>query len=526
MTSAEPVAREVHGGRIAFAVLLAALAWWFGDQLPFPAGTDPGPARALLFTTVLTTTCWLASAMPIAAASLLPLVLLPVLGVQSTAATTQGYGHPILWLFGGGFVLALAVERCGLHRRLALRILASVGPSPRRLVFGFFLAATLISLWINNTSVALLLLPIGMVLVERTLALGELSPAAARNFGAGVMCAIAYGASIGGIGTPIGTAPNALFFGAWDKLVAQGAPAVSFFGWTLAFAPFALLLTVAGAWLMTRVALPIPGARLRGGEQLLAEAMALPPWSPAEKRTAWLFLLAVLLWMTRGDVVLGGGDVLHGWAHWLIPAGQRDSFIADGSVAIAVAVLAFLIPAGTRDGARLIDWEGARKLPFDLLFLLGAGIAMADAFEPTRVSHAFGELLKPAIVALHPVLLLLVIVMAITMLSEVASNTAIATLLLPILKDGALAAKIDPLVLMLPATIAASCGFMLPIATPPNTIVFASRRLTFGQMARAGFLLDLLAALLLLPVLWFWSLPLLGVQPGAPPTWLPAGGGK
>lgn len=511
---AAQVSREVFPRRIAAAVAVGIACWWAGRLLPFAPGADVGVACRALFVTGLTTTCWLLMAMPIAAAALLPLALYPLLGVASTGDTTRGYGDPILWLFGGGFVLAQAVERCGLHRRLALGVVARLGAQPRRLVLGFFLAATVISTWINNTSVALLLLPIGSVLVQRMAALGELPPRALANFGAGIMCAIAYGASIGGIGSPIGTAPNAIFYGAYEPLVAAGARQVSFLGWVLAFLPYALVLAVVASFCLTRFALPLPGARLRGQDELLREARELGPWTRAEKRTAALFGLAVLLWITRGDVQLGAGEAIRGWASYLVPAGRRDSFIADGSVAVLVAIFAFLVPAGTPDGRRLTDWETARKMPFDLLLLLGAGVAMADAFGPTGLSAAFGEALRPLVGSVHPAVLLLVLVLAITLLSEVASNVAVASLLMPILRDGARAAGLDPLVLMLPAVIAASCGFMLPIATPPNTIVFSSRLITFGQMARAGICIDLLAALLLLPVLWFWALPLLGVDPG------------
>src|SRR5688572_13600596 len=180
---------EFSARRLLLAIAIGALCWWGGRFLPFPSGTEAGPACRLLFVTGLTTSCWLLAAMPIAAASLLPLALLPLLSVQSTEVLTRGYGHPILWLFGGGFVLAQAVERCGLHRRLALRTVATLGPYPLRLVTGFFLAATLVSMWISNTAVALLLLPIGTVLVLRMRDLGELSPRAQANFGAGVMCA-------------------------------------------------------------------------------------------------------------------------------------------------------------------------------------------------------------------------------------------------------------------------------------------------------------------------------------------------
>jgi solute carrier family 13 (sodium-dependent dicarboxylate transporter), member 2/3/5 len=507
------VPRDVHPGRIGVAFAIGVACWWLGHLLPIPASGQPVAACRLLFVTGFTTACWLLSAMPIAAAALLPMALLPLLGVQSTTELTRSYGHPILWLFGGGFVLAQAVERCGLHRRLALRVVHALGPHPRRFVLGFFLAATLVSMWINNTSVALLLLPIGAVLVQRTEALGALPPRAMRNLGAGVMCAIAYGASIGGMGSPIGTAPNALFFAAYEPLVVEGARPVSFLLWVAAFAPFALLLSALAAVLITRVALPLPGGKLQGGDELLREARELPRWTSGEKRTAALFGLAVLAWMTRGDLQLGSGEVLHGWAHWLVPVGQRDSWIADGSIAVAIAILTFLIPDGSPNGRRLCDWETARTMPFDLLLLLGGGMAMADAFEPTGVSAAFGAWLQPLVGTMHPVLLLLVLVLVITMLSEVASNTAVAMLLLPILRDAAKATGLDPLVLMFPAVIAASCGFMLPIATPPNTIVFSSRRITFGQMAKAGICVDLLAAALLVPVLWWWALPLLGVDP-------------
>lgn len=514
---------QVHGWRIALAFAVGAICWWLGQFLPFPEQAMPlapgelayGPAaRRLLFVVGLTTSSWLLSAMPIAAASLLPLALLPVLGVRSTAALTGGYGHPILWLFGGGFVLAQAVERCGLHRRAALNIVGRLGPYPRRLVLGFALSATCASMWISNTAVALLLLPIGAVLVKRTADLGEFEPAAQSNFGAAIMCAIAFGATIGGMGSPIGTAPNALFFSNYEPLVDQGARPVSFLLWLLAFAPFAFVLSFGASQVIARIALPVPGRPFQRGDELLREARSLPRWSSAEKRTAALFAGAVVLWMTRGDLPLGDDGVLHGWAHYLVPAGERDRFLADGSVAVLIAILAFLIPSGDAKRRRLCDWQTARQMPFDLLLLLGGGIAMAQAFGPTGLSAAFGELLRPLIGSMHPALLMLCLILSVSLLSEVASNTAVATLSLPIVREGAIASGMDPLVLMLPVVIGASCSFMLPISTPPNTIVFASRQIRFGQMARAGVGLNLLSALILLPVLWFWALPLCGVDMG------------
>ena len=514
---------EVRPERLALAVAIGVLAYVFADSLPFAAGVDPRAGRVVLGVTAATIACWMSAAMPLGAASLLPVVLLPMFGAVGMPDLVRGYSDPILWLFGGGFVLAQAIEKWGLHRRLALRVVGLVGPDPRRLVGGFFLVATSISLWINNTSVALMLLPIGWAMVERVRATGALDARAQSNFGAGIMLAIAYGASIGGIGTPIGTAPNLVFFLNYQTLVERGAPTVSFLQWSLAFAPYAILLTIAFSWLMTRVVLPLPKGRLPDGDAILEEARSLPPMSKPERRVAWLFCFAVLAWVSRGDVRVSEDFVVHGWAHYLRPAGSRDDFLPDGLVAILVAIAAFLVPSGAAAGApkRIMDWQTAQKLPFDILFLLGAGIALARAFDPTGVSAAFGELMRPWIGAMPPLLLVSSVAVLILLLSEVASNTAIASLFLPILMQGAIAADMDPRFLMLPATIAASCGFMLPIATPPNTIVFASGHLRTGQMVRAGFVLDALAILLLVAMLWLVVFPLLGVDPAVRPAWLP-----
>jgi sodium-dependent dicarboxylate transporter 2/3/5 len=335
------------------------------------------------------------------------------------------------------------------------------------------------------------------------------------------MLAIAYGASIGGMGTPIGTAPNALFFFNWQDLVARGAPPLSFLQWMLAFLPYVVLLTVLFSWLLTAFMLPLPRGRLPGGEAMLAESRQLGAMTRPERRVAVLFGTAVLLWVTRGDLRFGDDTVIRGWAHWLAPAGAPESFLPDGVVAVGVAIAAFLVPAGTGDGRRIMDWPTVQKLPFDILFLLGGGMALADAFEPTGLSGAFGNGLSPMIGTVHPLLLVAVVAVLILLLSEVASNTAIAALFLPIVKEGAIAAHIDPRLLMLPATLAASCGFMLPIATPPNTIVFASGHVTVGQMAKAGCALDVLSVGMLVLVCWFWVLPLLGIDAHAAPAWLP-----
>jgi sodium-dependent dicarboxylate transporter 2/3/5 len=517
---AEP---DVRPMRLLVAVAVGVLSWWAADLLPFAADANRTAGAVVLGVTAATIACWMTAAMPLGAASLLPAVLLPMFGAVSMPELVRGYSDPILWLFGGGFVLAQAIERWGLHRRLALHVVRLVGPHPRRLVAGFFLVATSISFWINNTSVALMLLPIGSAIVDRAHVGKQLSERHAANFGAGIMLAIAYGASIGGMGTPIGTAPNLVFFLNYQPLVERGAPPISFLQWMLAFAPFALLLTAIFTWCLTRFVLPLPSGPLTGGEAIVAKARAQGPMTTPERRVAWLFSAAVLLWITRGDVRLSSETVVHGWAHYLRPTGSKDDFLPDGLVAILVAIAAFVIPSGAarHEPRYLMNWATAQKLPFDILFLLGAGIALARAFEPTGVSRAFGDLLQPLIGSTPPLLLVTVVCIAILLLSEIASNTAIASLFLPILAQGAIAADLDPRILMLPAALAASCGFMLPIATPPNTIVFASGHVRMGQMARAGFVLDVLSIVLLIAMLWLWVFPILGIDPSARPAWLP-----
>lgn len=513
---------EVRGGRLLLSLAVGALASGSAQFLPFADELQRPAGAKVLGVTFFTIACWMSAAMPLGAASLLPVVLLPLLGAVGMPELVRGYSDPILWLFGGGFVLAQAIEKWGLHRRLSLHVVRLVGPNPRRLVGGFFLVATSVSLWINNTSVALMLLPIGAAIVQRAKESGGLSGAHAQNFGAGIMLAIAYGASIGGIGTPIGTAPNLVFFLNYQPLVERGAPPISFLAWMLAFAPFAFATAILFTWMCTRFVLPLPKGTLPDGGAIVEEARHQPPMTTPEKRVAWLFACAVLLWVTRGDVRLSADTVVHGWAHWLRPAGSKDDFLPDGLVAILVAIAAFVVPSGAAKGLprHLMDWATAQKLPFDILFLLGAGIAMARAFEPTGVSEAFGLLLQPLIGELPPSVLVAVVCAAILLLSEIASNTAVAALFLPILSHGAAAAGLDPRVLMLPAAIAASCGFMLPIATPPNTIVFASGHVRTGQMARAGFVLDVVSIGLLVVMLWYWVFPVLGIDPTATPAWL------
>ncbi|MDP6930607.1 MAG: DASS family sodium-coupled anion symporter, partial [Planctomycetota bacterium] len=470
--------------------------------------------RRALAVTVLTVSAWLLQAMPLAPASLIPLALFPLCGVQSMAMVAPSYAHPILWLFFGGFIIALAIEKCGLHRRIALRVISFIGLRPRRLVLGFLMSGLLLSMWISNTATTLMLLPIGGALIDRVKREGIMSGEAADRLAVVLMLGIAYGCSVGGTASPIGTFPNLLYLQEYSKF--EGAPAFSFFSWMLAFAPFAIFFGLVIWALLVYVIHRLPAGSAEAGASIKAEAASMAPMASSERRVLCLFLAAVVLWITRGDMEFGDGLVIQGWVSRM---GLPHKFVTDGSVAVTLAILAFLIPGGGRGSERLMDWETARRLPWEILFLLAGGVAIAAAFRETGLGVAIGAATAPLLEGVSPLLAVIGVTLFITFLTEVTSNTAITAIMLPILAATASGAGLDPRVLMLPATIAASCAFMFPIATPPNAIVYSSNRVSMRQMGRTGFFLNLTSVLVVIMVFWIWVFPLLGVDPGIVPEW-------
>lgn len=506
--------QPVRPGILLLGVALGALAFWLAGRL-FPAGVDAYPARMALAITVLTATCWLTQCLPLAVASLIPLALLPLCKVQTIQSVAPAYAHPILWLFFGGFVLALAIQRWNLHRRIALGIIVRVGLRPRRLVLGFMLAGLFLSMWISNTGTSLMLLPIGMALIDRMGSGRMLDAEAMPRFGAALMLGIAYGCSVGGTATPIGTGPNLLFLSQYESLEQVGAPPITFFDWMVMFVPFAILLGLLIWGILVFWLHRLPAGSPEAGDVIREELRKMGRMTSAERRVLILFGVAVLLWVTRRG----------GWAGLLgleetVPGGTRIiEYTADGTVALLVAICAFVVPSAGRHSPPLMDWTTARRLPWEILILLGGGIAIADAFGETGLSKALGGLLRPAVETLPPVLAVALIVLLVTFLTEVTSNTATTALMLPLLMSMARASEQDPRMFMLPAAIAASCAFMLPIATPPNAVVFASGRVSMAQMARCGVLLNVVSVVVITLWAWVWLFPLLGLDPSAAPRW-------
>jgi sodium-dependent dicarboxylate transporter 2/3/5 len=485
----------------ALAALLLAL-----PGLPL----DPLQRRAAAVT-VLVAVWWLTEAVPLGAASLVPVALFPLLGVLPARAAAVTYMNDLIFLFLGAFLLALGLERWGVHRRLALRILSVVGTEPRRIVFGFMLAATVLSMWLNNTATTLMMLPIGLAVVE-TVA-GPRQAGREDAFAVALLLGLAYAASVGGMLTPVGTAPNQIYLARMASDFPE-LPPIGFATWIVGWAPLGLVFLTLGWWLLTR-GVRRSGESSEAGRVVAEQRRALGPLRPAELRMALVFGLTALLWVTREDLVFEGFTVpgWEPWVLWLWPAGATfvpDS-VSNSTVALFMAVLCFLLPAGAPEprGTRLLDWPTVARLPWEVLLLLGGGFCLAEGFRASGLDRAIGELLGPAFQSTHPLLLVLLVAGATTALSEVASNTATAQVLLPVLGSAALAAGLDPRDALLPATLAASCGFMLPVATPPNAVVFASGHISVGRMARTGLAINLLMIVAVTLVYHFWVRTLL-----------------
>lgn len=421
-------------------------------------------------------TWWITEAVPLPATALLPIALFPLLGVAGPAEAAAPFAHPIVFLFLGGFLIALAMERWGLHERVALAILARTGTRPRGMVAGFLLSAAALSLWISNTATTLLLLPIGLSVLELTGRRGRepLDRRGRDSLGAALMLAIAFGASIGGLGTLIGTPPNALTAAFLEE--AYGIR-IGFARWMAVGLPMVAVALPVAWWILTRVVFRLSSTEVEGVGALVRErAAALGRPSGAERIVAAVFGLAATGWIL--------GPLLQRW----VPG------LSDAGVAVAAGILLFLLPAGEGRG-RVLDWGAAARLPWGVLLLFGGGLSLAAAIESTGLTESMAGALGA--LADWPFVALVLAVAAITiLLSELASNTATAAAFLPVVGAAALAAGYDPILLVVPAGLAASGGFMLPVATPPNAIVYGSGAITVPELARAGGLLDLLFVLL------------------------------
>ncbi len=453
----------------------------FGILYLVPTGSLAGSAKCVAAVITWMALWWASEAAPIAVTALLPLVLFPLFGVRPVREVAPNYADPMIFLFLGGFVLALAVQRSGLHRRLALATVARVGASPKRLVWGFLIATASLSMWLSNTATALMMLPIAAGVAERV---------ASGRAATQLFLAVAFGASIGGLGTLIGTPPNLVLAGMAPDLV-PGLPALGFGGWMLFGVPLVLILVpVAGLLLgrgLGRESSPEVAHALR------RELKGLGPWRSEERRAALLFAVTAVLWVTRSGMDFGAVS-LPGWSALLPDPG----LVSDAVPAVGAAVLAALLPAGgERGGEPLVTWEEIRHgVPWGVLLLFGGGFALADAVAASGLDAWLAARLA-ALAALPTAIMLLTICLVAMGATELTSNTATAALLMPIMAALAHALQIAPYLLMVPAIVSCSCAFTLPVATPPNAIVIGSGYVNARQLFGEGIRLNLISALVI-----------------------------
>jgi len=470
---------------------------------PAPAGMTPEAARAAAVA-LLMAVWWITEAIPIAATALLPLALYPLLGVMGGKATARAYGDHNVFLFMGGFFIAMAMQKWNLHKRIALAVISVVGDSPRTLVLGFMCATAFLSMWISNTATTMMMIPIAIAVLSQ-------APEGIRagSFAPALTLGVAYSASIGGLGTLIGTPPNVIFAGAVEKLFPEMGD-IGFLKWMTAAVPLVIVFLPVTWIYLTRVAFRVPSARdsrVGGGRAAVRrELAALGKMSRGERYTLVVFILTALGWAFRSDIDLGA-FVVPGWSNLL---GIQD-LVTDATVAITAAIVLFALPVDIRKGEFALDWNWASRIPWGVLLLFGGGFALAASFRETGLDGWVGAWLESA-AALPTVVLILLICLVMTFLTEMTSNTATASMAMPVLGSTAAAAGMNPLLLMIPATLSASCAFMLPVATPPNAIVFGSGSVTIPQMARAGLGLNLIGALLVTGVVYFVVVPVFGIS--------------
>lgn len=436
-------------------------------------------SRAVLSVALWMATWWITEAIPISGTSLMPIVLLPITQGAPIAQTTSAYGDKMLFLFVGGFMIAIGMQKWNLHKRIALSIINAIGTKANTLILGFMLATGFLSMWISNTATTLMMVTIALALIKQT---GEYLKSDEAQFFKALLLAIAFSASIGGVATLVGTPTNPIFVAIVTDLYGKE---FSFTDWMIFALPFSLVM-IGVCWvLLTKVVFKASSIDLPMGKDLIQQELrSMGKMSYEEKAIAWVFASVALLWITRSFFL-----------SQLIPG------INDTTIAIAGALSLFVIPSKSRE-SKLITWQEAEKLPWGIIILFGGGLSLAAGFRSSGLAEWLGAQLQLA-GGLPLFVLILIVAFSVNFLTEVTSNVATASIVLPILAALAVAIGVDHNLLMIPATMAASCAFMLPVATAPNAIVFGSGHLEITDMVKAGVLLNLISTLLICVLIYF-----------------------
>jgi sodium-dependent dicarboxylate transporter 2/3/5 len=476
----------IVGGILAFFLLLF---------LPLdPAVLSPA-AKATAAVAGLMVVWWVTEALPIYVTALVPLILFPLLGILPADMAARAYGDKTVFLFMGGFFIAISMQKWNLHRRIALSIVQYVGTHPKRIVLGFMIATAFMSMWISNTASAMMMTPIAVALVATLLK--ENDPAVTsspqlQNFTMCLILGVAYSATIGGMGTIIGTPPNGILI-AQMRAIFPDAPPIDFFSFMVFAVPFAaVFLILAWLWLTSVIFRDLPSAISESRTIIREELQKLGPMNKGERNTLLVFIGVALAWILRTQKNLGG-FILPG-INTVLPG------IDDSTIAIAGALLLFLIPVHLDKGIFTLSWESAREIPWGILILFGGGIALSEGFFSSGLATIIAERFN-IFQGLPIVVILLLILFVITYLNELVSNTAIASILIPLMAVTSLSLGIHPFLLMIGAALGSSLGFMLPVGTPPNAIAYGTGYLTTRDMIRAGMALNIIGVLLVTTVM-------------------------
>ena len=475
---------------------------------PVPEQPEVGKMAAVA---ALMAILWISEGIPLAATAMIPTVALPMSGILGSGEIAKAYVNSIIFLFIGGFLIALSMERWNLHRRIALNIIHLIGRRADLLILGFMVAAAFLSMWISNTATAVMMLPIGLAIVTKMEE--QFGAAKAHPLALALMLGIAYGCSIGGVATLVGTPTNLAFIRLFHESFPD-APEITFGQWLIIGVPYATVLLGLTWFLLTHVLCRFDQGLSLDRSLLKKELRALGPMQPEEKTVLVVFAATAFFWTFRRDLHLGD-FTLPGWSGLWEPF----HYIDDGTVAVAMALLLFFLPARSGTGhTRILERDVFAKLPWGIILLFGGGFALATGFNASGLSAHIGQSFR-ALDGVPIVLVVLVICLSVTFLTELTSNVATLSMLLPILASLAVSLQIHPLLLAIPATISASMAFMMPVATPPNAVVFGSQRIQIREMARAGLLLNLVAVTLTVFAVFLLFPLMTGAPVGSFPAW-------
>ena len=474
----------------------------------------PHEAKLVAAVTVLMIIFWITQPIPIEATSLIPLVAFPLLGVLKVTEAATPYADNVIFLFLGGFMIAMAMQRWNLHRRIALKLISITGTSPARLILGFMIATAFLSMWMSNSATAMMMIPIAIAIIVTVIpkpSVKEMDKSE-KAFAGCLVLGIAYAAGVGGIATLIGTPANAVFASMLTKFFPE-APPVDFFTWFIFGVPFvAVMLVIMWLWLTKIAYRKMPKTLDHTKEALEKEIEDMGPMSRGEKNTLIVFILAALLWIFKdpkdlGFIVIPGLNSLH-------QAGILPFQIEDCTIAILCALLLFVIPVSIKNHEFTLNWKWAVKIPWGILLLFGAGMSLSAAFKASGLSATIGSMFYG--ISIPPILIVLLLAFVVMILTEFTSNTAVANIMIPVVAAVAVGLEMNPFILMMTVAVASSLAFMLPVATPPNAVAFGTQYVEMKDMVTAGWFLNLIGILLFTFALFTLGFAIFGMDASLP----------